>query len=100
MKNRWLLYLFTQNNKIKKQILSNTTSGGVSINDTITHLVNTHLPFGGVGYSGMGQYHGIYSFLTFSHVKGVVEKSNKLNLTIAYPPYSDKKLKLIKKIMK
>ena len=50
------LYLFTQNNKIKKQILSNTTSGGVSINDTITHLVNTHLPFGGVGYSGMGQY--------------------------------------------
>ena len=48
----------------------------------------------------MGQYHGIYSFLTFSHVKGVVEKSNKLNLTIAYPPYSDKKLKLIKKIMK
>lgn len=94
------LYLFTQNNKIKKQILSNTTSGGVSINDTITHLVNTHLPFGGVGYSGMGQYHGIYSFLTFSHVKGVVEKSNKLNLTIAYPPYSDKKLKLIKKIMK
>lgn len=94
------LYLFTTNNEVKKKVLSNTSSGGVCVNDTISHLVTNKLPFGGVGNSGMGAYHGIYSFNTFTHEKSILCKSNKLALSIAYPPYDDKKNKLLKKFLK
>ena len=67
------LYLFTEDMDKKKYVLRNTSSGGVCINDTITHMTTKWLPFGGVGDSGMGRYHGKASFDTFSHEKSVLE---------------------------
>lgn len=94
------LYLFTSDKRVEEKVLFEISSGGVSINDTVTHLANPELPFGGVGYSGMGAYHGHYSFTTFSHEKSILKKSSRINLTILFPPYSDKKLKLIRRLLK
>lgn len=93
------LYLFT-NDKVKQNIIMNNVSfGGGCINDCIMHLTNANLPFGGVGKSGMGSYHGKKSFETFSHYKSVLVK-NKVEIDLKYPPYTEKKLKIISKIMK
>ncbi|PKG23545.1 aldehyde dehydrogenase [Niallia nealsonii] len=94
------LYLFTADAKVEETILDEISSGGVSINDTITHLANPELPFGGVGHSGMGAYHGKYSFFTFSHQRSVLKKSNRINTTILQPPYTEKKLNIIRKLLK
>ena len=94
------LYIFTNNNAVEKKLLNEISSGNVTINDTIMHVSNPYLPFGGVGNSGMGNYHGEYSFITFSHQKGVLKKSSFLNNTISYPPFTDKKFNLIKKFFK
>ncbi|KAA9008672.1 aldehyde dehydrogenase [Paenibacillus spiritus] len=94
------LYLFTGNRQTEKRVLDAAPSGGVSINDTITHLANPKLPFGGVGPSGMGQYHGRYSFLTFSRERSVLRKSTRVGLPLLFPPYSAKKLKWIKRLLK
>jgi aldehyde dehydrogenase (NAD+) len=94
------LYIFTKNKAIEKQILNALSFGGATINDTLMHFGNHHLPFGGVGYSGMGSYHGLHSFKTFSHEKGVVRRSTLVDLFVRYPRYEEKKLKLIKKIIK
>lgn len=93
------LYLFTTNKTVEEKVLREISSGGVCINDTITHLINPKLPFGGVGNSGIGKYHGEYSFNTFSHERSVVSKSNKFNFTMLFPPYNEKKLNLIKKFL-
>lgn len=69
------------------QILSQTSSGGVSINDTILHIANHHLPFGGVGHSGMGSYHGFSSFQAFSHQKSILRSPTWIDLPFRYPPY-------------
>lgn len=92
------LYIFTNNKEIEKKVLSSVSSGGVSINDTISHLINHNLPFGGVGNSGIGSYHGKQSFITFTHEKSILKKSTKLNIDLIFPPYN--KLNLIKKIFK
>jgi len=94
------LYLFTENKQIKKRIIQELSFGGATINDTLMHFANENLPFGGVGNSGMGQYHGKYSFSTFSHEKGVVDRSTKIDVPLRYLPTSDKKEKLVKKILK
>ena len=94
------LYIFSENKQVQKKLLSEISSGGVSVNDTLMHCVNPNLPFGGVGNSGIGSYHGKYSFDTFSHKKSVSEKGTKLNITMLFPPYSEKKLNLIKKFLK
>ncbi|WP_456276710.1 aldehyde dehydrogenase [Bacillus sp. AK128] len=94
------LYLFTSDQSVEDQVLNEVSAGGVCINDTLTHIGNPYLPFGGVGHSGMGAYHGHYSFLTFSHEKSVQKKSSKSNLTLLFPPYSDKKFSLIKRFLK
>ena len=94
------LYLFTKNKKFEKKVLEELSFGGATINDTLMHFGNHHLPFGGVGYSGMGSYHGLHSFNTFSHEKGVVKRSTWVDLFIRYPKYEESKLKLIKKIIK
>ena len=78
----------------------NISYGGGCINDTIVHLANPNIPFGGVGASGMGSYHGKESFRTFSHRKSVLEKKNWLDLPIRYTPNSQKDLKLLKILMK
>lgn len=94
------LYLFTSDPQVEEKVLTEVSSGGVSVNDTLTHLGNPELPFGGVGYSGMGAYHGYYSFKTFSHEKSVMKKKSNSNLTLLFPPYSKKKLNLVRKFLK
>ncbi|GGH49869.1 aldehyde dehydrogenase [Paenibacillus silvae] len=93
------LYLFTSNKDVQDKVLTEVSFGGGCINDTITHVANPRLPFGGVGHSGIGSYHGRYSFETFSHMKSILKKSTRINPPVLYPPY-DNKLKLIKRLLK
>ena len=79
--------------------MTNISFGGGCINDTIMHLTSESMPFGGVGRSGMGSYHGKKSFETFSHEKSVLIK-RKLEINLKYPPYNDKKLRAIKTFTK
>lgn len=94
------LYLFTSSKKAEKRILSRVAFGGGCVNDTVIHIASTHIPFGGVGGSGIGSYHGEKSFETFSHFKSVLKKSNVIDLPIRYAPYSKGKDKLIRFFMK
>ncbi|MNE72867.1 Aldehyde dehydrogenase [compost metagenome] len=93
------LYLFTEQDSVKKEVLERVSFGGGCINDTIIHAANHNLPFGGVGNAGIGAYHGKYSFDLFSHAKSVMAKSTKVDLTVLFPPYGDK-AKLIRKVMR
>lgn len=92
-------YLFTGNERQKRQFLETVSFGGGCINDTVMHLTSDRLPFGGVGNSGIGSYHGDAGFLAFSHRKSVLEKCNWGEPNLKYPPYSVKKLKWIKRFM-
>lgn len=92
------LYLFTQNDQLKEYVAKCVSFGGGAINDTIIHLANHHLPFGGIGASGMGNYHARHSLETFSHSKSILEKTDCFDIKLRYPPYSDWMFKLIKKI--
>ena len=92
------LYLFTHNKQLQQQVLRETSSGGVCINDTIMQIGVTELPFGGVGDSGIGCYHGKASFDTFSHHKSVFFKPFWLDFDIRYAPYEGKLEKLRKLI--
>ena len=93
------LYFFSENHDFSKQIIQKYSFGGGCINDTMIHFANKRLPFGGVGHSGIGAYHGSLSFDTFSHKKSMVKKANWLDLPMRYAPYTDK-LPIIKKILK
>ena len=93
------LYFFTKDDGNAERVLRETSSGGGCINDTIMHVASNKLPFGGVGNSGMGNYHGEYSFKTFTHERGIIKQSNIFDLKLKYPPYKDK-IKLYKKIFK
>ena len=84
---------------MEERVLSSTSSGGVTINGTILHIANSKLPFGGVGPSGMGAYHGRYSFETFSHRKAVLRRGFKFDLKMMYPPYTEFRTKMTKKIL-
>ena len=94
------LYFFSNNEKNISRILQRTTSGGACINETIIHVASLYLPFGGVGESGMGKYHGASSFETFSHIKSVVKKDFSMDVPLRYPPFSSSKLSKLKKIFK
>ena len=94
------LYLFTSDQQVEEKVLTEISSGGVSINDTITHLANPELPFGGVGHSGMGAYHGHYSFTTFSHERSILKNSTKMNSPLLSPPYNERNLKLVRRFLK
>ncbi len=93
------LYIFSGDRKIQKKVLTQTDAGGVCINDTLIHLSNPHLPFGGIGNSGMGNYHGKYSFDTFSHQKSVMKRSFLFDIPMRYPPYSGR-LKIMRLLQK
>ncbi len=80
-------------------MLRDHSFGGGCVNDVVIHLANNRLPFGGVGHSGIGAYHGRYSFDTFTHKKAVVKKANWLDLPMRYAPYTDK-LKTIRSLLK
>ena len=92
-------YLFTTDSNIEKKFLNEVSFGGGCINDTIVHLASDHLPFGGVGFSGIGKYHGDESFKVFSNAKSILKKSNLIDIKLRYHPYSEKKLNIINKMM-
>ena len=93
------LYYFSENKKSINNILRCTTSGGVTINDTVIHVANGNLPFGGVGNSGMGSYHGKASFDAFTHKRSVMERGTFVEFNIRFAPYKEK-INILKKIMK
>lgn len=92
-------YCFSNNKAVVNEVLDKVSAGGMVINDVIIHLSNPHLPFGGVGESGIGSYHGDYSFDLFSHRKAVMKRSFKFDVDLKYPPYFGK-LKLIKFLLR
>ena len=94
------LYLFSNDKQTIKQITSRVRYGGGCINDTIVHLATTEMPFGGVGESGMGAYHGEQGFKTFTHTKSIVDKKNWIDFPVRYSPYRKIYLKLLKFLLK
>ena len=82
------LYIFSSNKKFQQRILQEVSYGGASVNDTVEHLGNSYLPFGGIGTSGIGAYHGKWSFNTFTHYKGVMEKATWIDLPFRYKPFT------------
>ncbi|OIW00359.1 hypothetical protein TanjilG_29926 [Lupinus angustifolius] len=92
-------YLFTNNEQLKKDYVENISSGGMLINDTVLHVATRGLPFGGIEESGMGSYHGKFSFDTFSHKKSILYRGFEADTSLRYPPYTPKKEKLLKAII-
>ena len=92
------LFIFSENKSFIKEILGKYSFGGGCVNDTIIHFSNSRLPFGGIGHSGIGAYHGKLSFDTFSHKKAIVRKANWLDLPLRYAPYKNK-VNIIKRIL-
>ncbi len=93
------LYVFSSDKKTQEYFMHNLSFGGGAINDTVMHVANPYLPFGGVGQSGIGAYHGKYTFDTFSHTKSYMKKSTRLDPKLPYPPFKNKE-KLVKKLMR
>ncbi|EEU12597.1 aldehyde dehydrogenase family protein [Anaerococcus vaginalis] len=94
------MYIFSEDQEHIDRLTYDLSSGGVCINDTIMHLTNPNLEFGGVGESGMGGYHGKFGFMNFSNRKSIMIRSNNIDIKIKYPPYSKGQEKIIKKIFK
>ena len=92
-------YPFTDDNDEADELVDRTTSGGVTVNHTLLHLAVPELPFGGVGASGMGAYHGKPGFDLFSHLKPVLRRRSKPDPSVAYPPYTGFKAKLLRKLL-
>ncbi len=92
-------YIFSRNKRNIEQLLSQVSFGGGCVNDVIMHLANHHLPFGGVGSSGMGNYHGAYSFRTFSHEKAVLTTHRWIDIPLRYAPFKNEKLGILKKFL-
>ncbi len=90
------LYVFTRDSSLKKDFLNGTSSGSFVVNDVVMHMPQPGLPFGGVGASGMGHYHGKFSFDTFTHAKGVLHKTTKFDVPVRYAPYTDAKAKILR----
>ena len=93
-------YVFTKDKDLKKRILNEISFGSGAINESIMQISNSNLPFGGVGESGIGSYHGESGFKTFSHYKSILEKSNWIEFPLKYFPHTARKLKIIKFLMK
>ena len=91
------LYTFSEDDRENERVLAGATSGGACVNGTLLHVSNPNLPFGGVGESGTGAYHGAFGFDTFSHHRGVHTRSTKLDPALLYPPYTAKKERLIRR---
>lgn len=93
------LYTFSESDDENDAVIAGTSSGGVCVNGTLLHFSNPNLPFGGVGESGMGSYHGKFGFDTFSHHRGVHTRSTRMDPAMMYPPYTSKKQKLVRRGM-
>jgi aldehyde dehydrogenase (NAD+) len=94
------LYCFTQSRALARRVMTTVSFGGGCVNDTVVHLTNPRLPFGGVGASGMGSYHGPYSFACFSHDKAIMTRGTHPDIPLRYPPYSEKAARLVRRLMK
>ena len=94
------LYLFSENKKTQAKVWQSLSFGNGAINDALMQVASSHLPFGGVGQSGFGSYHGKASFDTFSHHKSFIKKATFIDLPVAYPPYTKQQLRIIKKLIK
>jgi coniferyl-aldehyde dehydrogenase len=96
------LYYFGADGTEEQKVLSHTTSGGVTVNDVVMHVAQEDLPFGGVGPSGMGAYHGLDGFRTFSHAKAIFTQSkvNVAEMAGLRPPYGEKMLKAVRQQMR
>ena len=94
------VYIFTSNKKLAREFLNRTQSGSAGINDTVIQIASPYLPYGGVGISGIGRYHGIKSFETFSNMRSVIVKSNLLDINLRYPPYNKFKEKTVAFLMR
>ena len=92
-------YVFTKDEKIARHIIKSISYGGGCVNDVVLHVSNHYMPFGGVGNSGMGSYHGKYGFDTFSHKKSVVWNETMLDLPIRYAPFNLLKFRMLKYIL-
>ena len=92
-------YLFTDDSEEKENFVSKISFGGGCINDVVMHLSNDNIPFGGVGNSGIGNYHGKFGFEAFSHQKAILDRATWGEPDLKYPPYTDKKLEWIKKLL-
>lgn len=97
-KNPLALYFFTKDSMFEKEVIEKISFGGGCINDTIIHCTSEGLPFGGIGKSGIGNYHGKASFDAFSHKKSVVKSKKIMDISLKYPPFNKSKFKLIKKV--
>jgi aldehyde dehydrogenase (NAD+) len=93
------LYIFSSDRKKQNRLIDETSSGACLINDVILHIANNNLPFGGVGKSGMGRYHGKESFRSFSNLKAVMKSSTLIDIPIKYPPFKNKE-RLIRKFLR
>ncbi len=93
------LYLFSNNKNLQQRVLQTTSSGTVCLNETVMHIGVSSLPFGGVGDSGIGSYHGKFSFDTFSHYKSVLHNPFWLDLKWRYAPYTKGKLSFLKRLI-
>ena len=93
------LYLFSESSFIRKKVFNELSFGGGSVNEVLMHFINDELPFGGVGTSGMGSYHGEAGFKTFSHYKSLIRKPTLFELPLKYFPYKNWKFSMIKRVM-
>jgi aldehyde dehydrogenase (NAD+) len=93
------LYVFTRDGDTADKVLRGVSSGGAVVNDCLVHITSTDMPFGGVGESGLGNYHGQHSFDVFSHLKTVVKRPHGMDLKVRYPPYSEGKVSLFRKLL-
>ena len=93
------LYVFSERTAVIDRVIDRTTAGGVTVNGTIMHLTNPALPFGGIGESGMGAYHGESGVRVFQHLEPVLRRSTKMDPSIAYPPYTERKKKLLRRFL-
>lgn len=93
------LYLFSADGAVHDAVTKRTSSGSVCINEVVMQLAVPELPFGGVGASGMGAYHGRTSFETFSHAKAVLNKTTRFDVPLRYPPYSESAFKWLRRLM-
>lgn len=94
------LYMFTKDKDIQEFLLNRIEFGGGCINSIISHVANANLPFGGVGSSGIGKYHSKYTFFEFTNEKSIYKSTMSLGERLKYPPYSSRKMKLVRKVMK
>ena len=93
------LYAFSSDDDVLEHVVANTSAGGVTLNHAVLHLAVPELPFGGVGESGMGSYHGKAGFDTFSHAKAVLTKPTRPDPPLMYPPYTNLKQKILRKLL-